>query len=313
MKTNKLVTIMISILLLLPGCRKDSYDQTEMLAERVPEPINVSGSIVEQLPYPEATSKPQQPQSVSEQVIEMADSADSGSYATGEIETDNDGNHLFQIDDTGKFPLFPLYAMIPTENIYLYGVFPYGMILYQNGRGTYFDWLGPDRFVLPQMLYNDFNCDGKKELAVTIFMGHGTGIAVMDLHVLKIEDIKDNWDKPIYSDFLLSSNNVHEWLPITANLVDKNMLILDICGERYTFENERMHDLTFLDIIYGDLVYFSFEGSRIRTDIKIGALFEEYAIPWYFGTVEATVTFDGEGFSLEDRVYTTDVEPNTEN
>jgi hypothetical protein len=35
---------------------------------------------------------------------------------------------------------FPLYAMIKSENIYLYGVLPHGMVLYQNGYGKYFDW-----------------------------------------------------------------------------------------------------------------------------------------------------------------------------
>jgi uncharacterized protein YcfL len=305
---KRIITVLL-IVLLMAGCSPSEPVNTEVSSPATAPSESVSAGTS----APDIALKLQQPQSVSEQVTETADISDSDSNTTKEIETDPYGNHLFQYDDTGKFPLFPLYAMIPTESIYLYGVFPDdGMILYQNGRGTYLNWGGPDRFALPQLLYQDFDYDGKKELAVTIFTGHGTGIAVMDLHVLKIEDNNENQDKPIYSDYLLSSKNVHEWLPITANLMVKNKLILDIHGESYTFENEEMLDLTFIDITYGDLVYFSIEDSRIRTEIRIGAFFEEFIIPWYFGRVEATVIFDGEGFRLEDCVYTTDAELNPE-
>lgn len=210
-----------------------------------------------------------------------------------------------QIWKPGTESYFPLYAMIKEEDIYLYGIYNGGMILYQNGRGTYFDWPGiTGRAILPQMLYHDFDGDGKKELAVTLYWGAGTGFGAMDLHILEIGD-EDRWEKPLYTDYVLSALDVTDWMkePIIAILTeDKKTLIVEACGSYYEIEG-RPED-TFEGIVFGNFVHFDFEGTRIKVSIAVAAEYEESpATPDYFGEIEAYVTFDGEKFILEDYTF----------
>lgn len=225
-----------------------------------------------------------------------------------EEETDPYGNKITGSDDSSNFPL---YAMIKSEDIYLYGVKPYGMVLYQNGKGTYFDWPGlMPRRVLPQMMYYDFDNDGNKELAVTLYVGSGTSFAVMDLHILKIEE-KDDYCKPIYTDYSLVCDDVHDWMVekiLTTLSEDKNTFRVDFNGKSYTidcFDDPKISG-AFTGVDFDDLVHFKFEDSRIKVTIGLGALYENLATPQYFGDIEAYVVFDGESFKLEDYTFTLD-------
>jgi len=228
---------------------------------------------------------------------------------TVEIETDPDGK---RITGVGDMSFFPLYAMIPSEDIYLYGVRPYGMVLYQNGKGTYFEWPGlMPRRVLPEMRYHDFDGDGNKELAVIMLVGSGTGVHVMDLHILKVKENYDDWGsdryKPTYTEYTLYEKDVENWMtePITITFAeDKKSFVVDTCGGSHTGKNDSYSDLTFSGVAYGDIVYFSFEGTQIRTKIAIGAFYEEYVTPQFLGDIEADVTFNGDSFKLENYTFT---------
>ncbi|MDR0324748.1 MAG: hypothetical protein LBI19_01465 [Oscillospiraceae bacterium] len=222
-------------------------------------------------------------------------------------ETDPYGNSLAW---TGNEPgNFPLYAMLPDDDIYLYGVLPYGMVLYQNGKGTYFDWPGlMPRRVLPQMMYNDFDGDGAKDLAVTLLIGSGTGFHVMDLHILTIGGTVNDWYEPIYTDHVLAAANVSEWMaePITATLTDDgNSIILDFLGKNFEVVYNAYSDSgSFTGISYGDIVHFVFEDNRIKTSIALGFTCENYTTPDFIGDIEAYVVFDGVNFNLEEYTFT---------
>ena len=230
-------------------------------------------------------------------------------------ETDPDGKSIAR---PGNTDLFPLYAMIKEENIYLYGIHSYGMILYQNGEGTYFDWPGlTPRFELPQMLLHDFDGDGGKELAVTLYWGSGTEVLVMDLHILKIGESSDWRHKTTYTDYVLASDDVKDWMtePITTTLSsDGTSFEMEFCGERYMIKtlsrtDENQTDYTFRRIVFGEIVRFWFEDSQIRTSIAMGARYtigdKDGELPTqYFGDLKADVVFDGKGFRLENYSFT---------
>ena len=95
--------------------------------------------------------------------IALAEASDRGAAYNEIYETDEFGNHVSQFSSTSRFPL---YALIKSENIYLYGMKnsgnSRGMILFLDDQATYFDW--PDLagrfgwicnrgYARPQLLY----------------------------------------------------------------------------------------------------------------------------------------------------------------
>ena len=220
--------------------------------------------------------------------------------------TDPYGNRIADGGEDSGY--FPLYSMLPSEGIYLYGVKPYGWILYRDGKGTYFDWPGiTPRFILPEMLYRDFDGSGERDLAVLLYVGSGTGFSMMDLHILTVEENENDWSKPIYTDHALLGKDVDEWMDEKISLVpekENNEYRLDFCGKNYTVKlNVGLSEIgEVTDLGYGDIVSFSFDGSRIKTTIAVGAFFESMMLE-YFGDIEADVVFDGKKFKLENHTF----------
>ena len=221
-------------------------------------------------------------------------------------ETDSYGNTI--ILNTNDTTNFPLYAMIKEDDIYLYGVKPYGMVLYQNGKGTYFEWEGlTPRLVLPQIMYYDFDNDGNKELAVILYVSSGTGVSMTDLHILTIEE--NGWYKPQYTDYCLSADDVNEWLTekIIFSLADDNKsFTMDFCGKNYTVSCDINEETgAFVDVKYTScIVRFEFIDNRIQVTVPVGVLYEKYATLWdYFGDIKADVIFDGKNFKIENYTF----------
>ncbi len=116
-----------------------------------------------------------------------------------------------------------LIASIPEEKIYLYALneeedqilraeMYQGLILSVNGKKQLFDWETIAMIVdLPQLSYVDLNGDKKKEIAIILSRGRGTGIVHQTIHIInpenfteyKVENpldiIKDNVETQIIS------------------------------------------------------------------------------------------------------------------
>ncbi|MDR1664134.1 MAG: hypothetical protein LBR83_04330 [Clostridiales bacterium] len=200
---------------------------------------------------------------------------------------------------------FPLWAMIEKEDIFLYGIHPYGYVLYQDGYGTYFEWAGlTPSAVTPEMQYVDFDGDGKKEIAVTLYVASGTGFAIMELHVLEIQAGEDGYPKPEYIDFPLYSFELGDLLPADMAMTqteDKSVLQFTCGGESTLIETDREEEQTgdFLGMPEGfDIVHFAFDGDRIKVEIAMGVQYEREGVI-YLGDLTADVVFDGENFALE--------------
>lgn len=271
------------------------------------EPENKS-DFAPSLPY---TASPQIPSaslpSISEVTPAVASPAPvpDTTVLSDEEETDPEGRILYKAHgDTICF--FSLFAMIPAEGIYLYGLNPTGMILYQDNIGTYFNWHGmTPRNILPQMIYYDLDGDGKNELAVTLYHGSGTGVSLMDLHILRKEaDISAFTNT--YTEFSLLAHEVSNWMtePIIAiPAAEKNSFVVEICGSSHVINNDVTQDYTFTGIYYGNYVHFEFVETGIRTKVMIEAFYDEVTIPLGFGYIEADVIFDGEKLTLENHIF----------
>ena len=198
---------------------------------------------------------------------------------------------------------FPLWASIESDNIYLYGVYPFGYVLYQDGKGTYFDWPGlTPRGIVPELKYFDFDKDGKKELAILLYIGSGTGVAQMDLHILEINGTENL--KPEYTDFFLLSDDAQSWFSesLTATQSgDKKTIDVSFDNTHYPVHTsgDETESGRFTGLSFGDIVHFKFDGDRITTTIAIGLTYENWAPPHFFGDIEADVEFDGNHFSLK--------------
>jgi len=218
--------------------------------------------------------------------------------------TDEFGNSIASgIVDSSRFPLL---AMIKPESIYLYGLGESpGMILFQDGQGTYFDWPNYPASVrrLPSLYYSDYDNDGKKELAVIVCAGYGTGAYEADLHILKVN--KDKWGHLNYRDYSLLSGDITQWFTkkFTSKYAkDNRAIIVNFNGRDYRVMN--CYDETYgalKGVVYGDINKFQLNsGQEIIATIPAGFQFGKMAIVTYFGEVRAKVNFDGKSIYLSD-------------
>jgi len=307
----KKIIIPIALLLMLTSCNKPDFSPVDTLIisleTQTQEELRTDYSLSwESGTIPESAS-------LSELNRSMPDIEDT--YLDNNVpdrETDSIIKRIIQPgEDIGHFPLL---AMIEEEDIYLYGINPEGAVLYQNGKGTYFNWPGlSQNFFLPQMMYHDFDGDTEKELAVLQLWGHGTSRFMMSLYILKSEEHPyGDWFDPIYTEYVLSGYDVQDWMtePITVTVEeDGESFIVDICGISNTvriqgWSSETQMKPTFAGVGFGDIVSFRFEGAQIKTSIAIGTKYEEFSTPDYFGHIQAYVVFDGENFCLENYTFT---------
>jgi len=245
-------------------------------------------------------------------------SLDESATSIEQESTDKTDEYGVMIGAETSLSRFPLYAMIKEENIYLYGVNGIngrGMVLFIDGQGTYFDWPCPTpRRIMPQLSYFDYDGDGEKELAVILYTGSGTGIAKMNLYMLKINRNESDYItyNITYEEYSLESNrsgtgsNLTDWFnkQITAQYAEDNKsVVITFDGTDYIVEMDRnASDLGSLNSVeYGDIVEFKFtEENEIVVSIKIGLNVERAAGPYYVCAIEANVVFDGSGLSLSD-------------
>jgi hypothetical protein len=151
-------------------------------------------------------------------------------------------------------------------------------------------------------------------LAVTIYWGSGTGASQMDLHILKITQPKEDYEEPTYVDYALLSYDLNKWFTksITAEQSkDKKTAIVHFNGHNYTIkydDKDRSGSGNFNGIAYGSVVNFDFDQSKIKLSIGIGFTREKWAAPEFFGTVEATVNFKNNKYTLSDYMFIIDDE-----
>jgi hypothetical protein len=208
----------------------------------------------------------------------------------------------------------PLIAALKNDNIYLYGLKPNGVVLYNNGLSTYFDWcyLTPRR-VLPQMLFKDFDNDGIKELAVLLYIGSGTGVSIMDLHMVE-KIVSSDGNEITFKDIFFGEDSVTSQVSkaIKTKFADEkssNFLYLTIAGK--TKKIDITSDISFVKskkwfkAIYGSgcIIKYEFVNGEIIATIGLGIISNEQASPTYIGNLKAKVKYKKAKFSLTDFTF----------
>jgi len=223
---------------------------------------------------------------------------------------------------------FPLYLSLPEDDIYLYGIeggnFERGVVLFQENCESYFgSWGGSSWRGYNEMIYHDFDGDGKKDIGVILYQASGTGLYLSDLHIVSSEKIQvgvtaSYMGDPIYqfkhTDHVFTHEDVSAFFNerLTAKRgKQKNTVEFTIGKKTWTADLEPDETWNAGEgVLVGTHIEFEFEGTSIRLRAAPYVIYEERALPgWLLGGFTADVTFDGKEFHLTNIDY----EPDQEN
>ncbi|MDF2988716.1 MAG: hypothetical protein K0R50_4226 [Eubacterium sp.] len=210
---------------------------------------------------------------------------------------------------------FPLLAAIPDKKIYLYGIKDEGTILYYNDKGHFFNWsyLTP-RFILPQMDLNDFDGDGKEELAVVLYVGSGTGYSVEELHIIEAGENAVLSDNPESKDYLVpnpeyfrdySFTNYVEQLKKQVKLKTykkgSSLMAEVTAGKKvYTLELDNpVNDIDNKNIVFSNIVRFEFKDKKLTGRFALGLVRKSYASPDFVGEITSEIQYNKGIFTLK--------------
>ena len=201
---------------------------------------------------------------------------------------------------------FPLVAALPEDNIYLYNILPQGVVLYQDGAGRYFDWMGMSRpqMIMPRLKYADFDGDGIKEIAEIECIGTGTSFNVSELHVLKFDEKTPDYYERVqrYKEYTVTIDDLlgeKDFVYKDGTALFKGITI------GFAERNEEGGDIT--GVSFGNIVYFSFSDSGgIVCKAAIGYRYENWATPDFFIDMVMNISFDGEGFNIDNYHFNND-------
>jgi len=212
---------------------------------------------------------------------------------------------------------FPLYASVPEDEIYLYGIvgenFRRDVVLFQEDCETYFSGWGGDAWRgYTEMIYHDFDGDGKKEIGVVAYQGSGTGVYLSDLHIVSVEKIETGgWDAnkncPTYKYKHIDHALTHE--DVTAFFSQgleskrgKQENTVEFSFGKKTWTANLEPDVTWdenEEVHVGTHIRFWFEGNEIKLSAIPYVNYIEYLMPgWLCGDFTADVTFDGREFHI---------------
>lgn len=197
---------------------------------------------------------------------------------------------------------YPLIAMLPEKDIYLYGAED-GVILKQGDKLCTFAWsyLTP-RFVLPMLHSGDYDGDGTEKLMCVLYVGSGTGVSISELHILEPQS------EELYRDVLFEPADYIEQLNsnIGYSYDKEKKLTFIIEGNEYEYETpELFEEFNFVNISYGDIIGFEYQDG-INITANPGFSFVGIAPPVYFGSVTAKIIYKEGTFTLSD--YTIDLD-----
>lgn len=199
-----------------------------------------------------------------------------------------------------------LLAELPKEDIALYGLnnsWNKGVILRTGDQIQTFDWdyMTP-QFVLPGMVLQDCDQDGKEELVINLTNMTGTEVSVGELHVLEQQaDFS-------YKDYRFSHEDymaqVEKLISYEYEEEKKQLRIFTEDGkkEEKLDLSEQLNGYTFTGLRYGDLVRYTLKDT-IRMKMILGYGVEESAIPVYGEEechLEAAVEYQDGTFTLQD-------------
>lgn len=197
-----------------------------------------------------------------------------------------------KLDPNNKFDkAYPIedyknYVIVEVENedIFIYAMYPTdNVIIEHDGMADIFreqGWLTPRR-ILPRAAYADYDGDGEKELAVSYYVGSGTGISVDELVIYKKDsgghftEHKFKAPEDILNEKLtveIDEENTSVTFTFDGKSVTKNY------GEDFKYIKNILSKQEEAKFRFGDIISYNFEGDRITLTGSAGLLTMYYAV-----------------------------------
>ena len=188
--------------------------------------------------------------------------------------------HVLAIRGDEYNPLH-VFATLPDEDIFLAFAPPFGAVLSVKGEKYFYAWSSGEltpRLVLPQLHLYDYNGDGADELAVILYVGSGTGIAITELHIVDIYG--SMYDLVIRGEMIeeLLYHRLSASYDQTTEMVTLKLDEQSISVDTSKVDKEVRKD--FLGLGLGSIVHFSEENGSLKVHISIGLCGFDWAIPF---------------------------------
>ncbi|WP_159888675.1 hypothetical protein [Paenibacillus puerhi] len=204
-------------------------------------------------------------------------------------------------------------ASIPEQDIHLYPA-EEGVVLKIGELQQQMNWAySTPRQLMPVLQVNDYNQDGKDELAVVLPIGSGTGVAVEELHLVEFLEADGTAERP-WTDHVYPSEEYMKQLRETLGFkkVYKDgelfgqLTIADQLHEvslkdvEQEYGSGSIHD----ELGFGSIVKFGIEKETLTFTAAIGFVIDGVAEPQYFGELTAVVSYASGKFKLDQYRFT---------
>ncbi|MHB8064991.1 MAG: hypothetical protein ACYDG2_20610 [Ruminiclostridium sp.] len=270
---------------------------------------------------------------INEQEVTFSSSSDTSDEISNQTEAsvqtdaiiDKKADKVIKTWEDYEASKLPLLSAIPEKGIYLYDTKADQVILKVGDNTHNYDWscLTP-RFILPGMQVSDFDADGKDELSVILHIGSGTGVAIEDLHIVEISEGKTLSGKQLnkmnpeyFKDYIFSSKDyisqLHKAIGFnTFAKAGQLMGKITINTKTYPvslkdFKSEECGKISD-DIVWGNIVYFISENTKLTAQFGVGIACENFASPQYIGTLFADVNYKAGKFKLKNFKFEGNIE-----
>lgn len=195
----------------------------------------------------------------------------------------------------------PLIASIPEKNIFLYGIYPFGAVLYYEKSGFYYNWISlSEHFDLPKLYSFDIDTDNSREVLCFLYPGFEKTYLIEEIHVLKMISGSGSM---VMDDFCFGeedyTKSLFDLLDLEVYNDGKNQMVDIIAGSRkktlsLTDSNCEINQEK--DLLYVENAEFEVKGESIEAVFEIGINAGDKKL--LIGKIIADVVFKGSKFEL---------------